>query len=221
MEVYMNDSGEYITIGEATKLTKKSVSTIRRFVLANKNAGSDIIKVDINDRNRPLYKINRSFLLTYFDITKKTFKKNENSSFERPKKHTKRVSEFYLYYKNAYVITKKLLIVAISFSIILIAVFLFIFFHYKQMFTDKYSNTSKHLQKEITVLNNIIELNDKRYKRALEANERLSNKVNNTQDKEIDEIFERINKIEGKVGYFKAPKDKHQIPNKSQITKNY
>ena len=71
----MNNSDEYITIGEASKLTKKSVSTIRRFVLANKDSGSDVIKVDINDRNRPLYRIDRSFVLTYFDITKKNFKK--------------------------------------------------------------------------------------------------------------------------------------------------
>jgi hypothetical protein len=147
----MSSSSEHITINEESKLTRKSVSTIRRFVLANKDSGSDIIKVDINNRNRPLYRINKSFILTYFDITKKTFKKNEKPSFERPKKNTKRVSEFYLYYKNAYIITKKNLISAIIFYIILIAVFLFIFFHYKNMFTDKYSNTSKHLQKKIMV----------------------------------------------------------------------
>jgi len=194
----MNNSDEYITVDEASRLTNKSVSTIRRFVLANKGSGSDIIKEDINDRNRPLYRINRSFILAYFDITKKHLKKSENLPFERPKKHSKRVSEFYLYYKNAYIVTKKLLIVVISFFIILIILFLFIFFHYKKMFTDKYSNTSKYLQKEITVLNDIIKLNDKRYKKALEINEELSAKVNKTQDKEIEEIEERLEKLEKK-----------------------
>ena len=66
------------------------------------------------------------------------------------------------------------------------------------MFTDKYSNTSKYLQKEITVLNDIIKLNDKRYKKALEINEELSAKVNKTQDKEIEEIEERLEKLEKK-----------------------
>ena len=192
----MNNSDEYITVDEASRLTNKSVSTIRRFVLANKGSGSDIIKEDINDRNRPLYRINRSFILAYFDITKKHLKKSENLSFENPKKHTKRVSEFYLYYKNAYVVTKKLLITAVTFYIILIAVFLFIFFHYKKMFTDKYSNTSRYLQKEITVLNDIIHLNDKRYNKALEINEELSARVNRTQDKEIEEIEVRLEKLE-------------------------
>ena len=74
----MNNTVEYITIEEASKLTGKSVPTIRRFVLANKDRKSVIIKMDINDRNRPLYRINRSFILTYFDITKKLSKKIVN-----------------------------------------------------------------------------------------------------------------------------------------------
>ena len=44
----MNNSDEYITVDEASKLTDKSVSTIRCFVLANKDSGSDIIKEDSN-----------------------------------------------------------------------------------------------------------------------------------------------------------------------------
>ena len=67
------------------------------------------------------------------------------------------------------------------------------------MFTDKYSNTSKHLQKEITVLNNIIELNDKRYNKALEVNEKLNVKINKGQDKEIEEILQRLKRIDEKL----------------------
>ena len=58
---------EFITITEAIKITGRSKSTIRRFVLAH-NDNSTIIKQDINERNRPLYKINRTFLLSYFSI---------------------------------------------------------------------------------------------------------------------------------------------------------
>jgi len=62
----MNNAGEYITVDEASKPTKKSVSTIRCFVLANKDSEGDIIKLYINDGNRPLYRINRSFIPTFF-----------------------------------------------------------------------------------------------------------------------------------------------------------
>jgi hypothetical protein len=54
MEANTNNTDEYITIDEASKLTKNSIPTIRCFMLADKDLGSDIIKVDITTETVPV-----------------------------------------------------------------------------------------------------------------------------------------------------------------------
>lgn len=61
------NKSEYITINEAIQLTKKSKSTLRRFVSCFKD-DDIIVKTELNKRNLPAYKINRTFTLAYFNL---------------------------------------------------------------------------------------------------------------------------------------------------------
>ena len=81
----MNNTDECIRVDEASKQTKKSFHIISRFVPANKDSESDTIYLDINDRNSLRYMIYRSFIFTYFDITKKTLKKDKSFIYKTQK----------------------------------------------------------------------------------------------------------------------------------------
>ena len=119
---------EFITITEAIKITGKSKSTIRRFVLAHSD-NNTIIKKDNNARNRPLYKINKAFILSYFSIGKSssTYSDNANpyNSIEFDKKllvmHEKLNSQ-----------QKQFKVITISLIVVFIVLFGFsVYYHYR------------------------------------------------------------------------------------------
>ena len=76
----MDKLGDFITIEEAAEVTNKSISTIRRFVATHKHSKNDIIRVDVNERNRPLYRINKKFIIAYFETNKKNEKDSDTST---------------------------------------------------------------------------------------------------------------------------------------------
>jgi hypothetical protein len=145
-----NIMNEYITIGEAAKLTNKSNSTIRRFVQMHKDSDKDIIRTDFNSRKRVRYKINKDFVhayfLTYLDETNKSSQNNLES------KNTKRITKICLRYQNAYISLKKILI----FLIILFSAFLAaettIHYLFRKLEIEKYTHEIRFLKLEIAFL---------------------------------------------------------------------
>jgi hypothetical protein len=162
----MDKTNEYITIDEASKITKKSVSTIRRFVLSHKNSGDDIIKVDINDRNRPLYRINKQFILTYFDIIKKSIKKNlsDTNSYEPV---DRKIISNYFFYKNSYKLIRNIFIIFIIFSVIFDICMLFGFIYYKKGLDNAHIVDIDYLTNQISTLNTEMKNNRKAYRNIL------------------------------------------------------
>ncbi|HJO94712.1 MAG TPA: hypothetical protein QF753_15040 [Victivallales bacterium] len=199
----MSKLNEYITIEEASAITKKSVSTIRRFVLAHKEAGNDIIKVDLNDKNRPLYRINRQFILSYFDLTKKSFKKN-TSDLNSSESVGKKMLANYYYYKNSYKLLKKLFIIFVIFSLIIDLVLIFSFVYYKNDLMNAHTGDVDYLLKQLKDVK--IELKDAQkvyqnnlleYKKMWQKNTNndmyVSKKV--TEDSvKLNEIYEELKK---------------------------
>ncbi|MCP4177615.1 MAG: hypothetical protein GY756_07600 [bacterium] len=193
----MDISNEYITIEEASKITKKSVSTIRRFVLTHKDSGDGIIKVDINDRNRPLYRINKQFILTYFDIAKKSFKKNvldkdSNASLD------KKIMGNYLYYKKSYNFLKKVFIIFLIFTIIFDVFLIVVFVFYKHDLKEDHTKDNKYLSSQIDELNLEVKNNRKDYQNILlEYKElwRKNTEKDNERSKRIDRDNIKLNKI--------------------------
>jgi hypothetical protein len=193
----MDKLSDYITIEEAAEVTKKSISTIRRFVASYKYSKDDVIRIDVNEKNRPLYRINKNFILAYFDITKRNSKKNNNVTPElKSEVFKKKIINNYLYYKTAYITTKRLLIVSICLSIALIILFFMLAFYYKKELVTRYTEQTMQLSKEIDVLEKEIELNKIGYKQLLLQYDKIHERYNTKQDKEIDVLVEKINEIE-------------------------
>jgi hypothetical protein len=193
----MDKLSDYITIEEAAEVTKKSISTIRRFVAAYKYSKDDVIRIDVNEKNRPLYRINKNFILAYFDITKKKSPKNNNLSTEaKSEVFKKRIINNYLYYKTAYVTAKRLLVISVCLSISIIVMFFVFALYYREEMEKRYETGATYLQKEINILEKEIVANKKEYKNLLSQYDKLHEKYNIKQDKEIDVLTEKMNKME-------------------------
>jgi hypothetical protein len=140
---------EFITITEAIKITGKSKSTIRRFVLSY-NDNDTIIKKEVNERNRPLYKINKPFILSYFNTNISNTSHDDNIiNINESIKSDKKVLMLHEKLLNQ----KKLFtVILISVNIIFVIIFIFsIYYHCKILnkldrelnFYKKYQETNQ------------------------------------------------------------------------------
>ena len=191
----MDKIDDYITIEEASEITKKSISTIRRFVAAHKHSKNDIIRVDVNNRNRPLYRINKDFLLASFDISQK----DTNDPLTEAESLQKKIVRSYLYYKNAYITTRRLLIISLCFSIALIVIFFLFGYSYKKELVNRYEQQTSQMQEEIDSLKKAVGSNKDNYKTAFEQYDNLHDDYNKKQDIERKKLLNRIKKMEDRL----------------------
>jgi len=188
----MNKLSDYITIEEAAEITKKSISTIRRFVTTHKHSKNDVIRIDTNDKNRPLYRINKNFILAYFDITRKNGKIKNDNSPESAEFFKKKIIKGYLYYKNAYITTRRLLVLSIFLTVVLIVVFFLFGYSYKKELIERYERETAQFQKEIDMLEKEVEGS----RASIELYDKQHQKYDTKQDIEIKVLLDRINEME-------------------------
>jgi hypothetical protein len=153
----MTNLGEYITIKDAANLTNKSVITIRRFVARHKDVQNDIVRLTMNARHRPLYKINKTYLLSYFELSKMKKRRAGISTAKDACDNEDHLNR-YLYYKRTYILTNKYLKFIISSSLIFLVALAGIFLNYKHLLSLSY-------EKDVTFLGMKLKLQENQIKK--------------------------------------------------------
>jgi hypothetical protein len=191
--VIMASINEYITIEEAAKITKKSISTIRRFVQVHKDTKDDIIRVELNPKNRPLYKINKSFIITYYDVTKRNIKKRSNFQDLEKQSEFKNIKNLVLGYKKAYIFSNILFIGSLSFFVIVFAILIF---YIRSATMENYDSKIEYLKSEIKLLKNMVGEYRENASVTFQEKEELNRKVNITEDSAMKDLMLRLRRVE-------------------------
>jgi hypothetical protein len=144
----MTELKDYVTIKEGASLTHKSVTTIRRFVRFHKDLPNDVIRITLNKTRRPLYKINSSYLISYFELTqKKKDMVNSECVSHQPSKST--LLKRYMYYRNAYYTARKSINIVVFCTLLILGVMFVMFFYYMSILEESYEKDKKHLLAEL------------------------------------------------------------------------
>ncbi len=166
---------EFITITEAIKLTGKSKSTIRRFVLAH-NDNEAIIKKEFNSNNRPLYKINKDFILSYFSIFKQDTSSVEFDSLDKDNTDDKKIL---LIHEKLLDQKKQFKVILISSISVFIIILIFGFYFYNRVISK--------LDNELTIYKSYQENNQRNYDTSKKD---LKNAYKTLLDEKQKEIYE-------------------------------
>ncbi|MCP4179350.1 MAG: hypothetical protein GY756_16450 [bacterium] len=178
---------EFITITKAIELTGKSKSTIRRFVLAH-NDNETIIRKEFNPNNRPLYKINKAFLLSYFNVDKTNSGSTENNNLYKSNidsQETLLIHEKLLNQKKQF---RVILISAIS---VFIIIFIFGFYFYNRVISK--------LDSELSLYKSYQENNQRNYSASKEDLKNAYKTLLDVKQKEIDDLKAELNEHKQKL----------------------
>jgi len=197
----MTTNNEYITINEAIKATGKSKSTIRRFVAVFKE-NENIINISSNSKNRPLYKINKKFILTYFNPSSEYNKKNEKNSSQPPECNKcydikQRIDiDSRKDIRQSRVILKKSSIKILITSIIIVILIMLIMIFYSVNNHKLSKNKVKILEDEILSLKTRNQENIQLYKLEIKRLEEIHHNLENSQQKRIEYLKSKLIKNE-------------------------
>jgi hypothetical protein len=175
---------EFITITEAIKITGKSKSTIRRFVLAHSD-NDTIIKKDNNARNRPLYKINKAFILSYFSISKSNSNCSDTTYQDNNIEFDKKLLLMHEKLNNQ---AKQFKVIIISLIVVFIVLFGFgIYYHYRIV---------TKLDEELNFYINYQSANQKTYDISKKELKVAYRNLLDEKQKKIDSLESAIKKLE-------------------------